>query len=159
ISLPVHRQVRRMAQALTGMRGILNLHPAYNSVLVEYDLRRASPEEFETALRQRLENVREEPLPPPRTVEIPVRYGGEDGPDLEQVARLTGLPPEDVIETHCSAEYLVYFLGFSPGFPYLGGMPAELAVPRLDSPRRHVPAGSVAIGGAQTGVYPVASPG
>ena len=95
----------------------------------------------------------------PRLVEIPVRYGREFGPDLEDVARHTGLTPERVIEMHSEAEYLVYFLGFAPGFSYLGGLPPELATPRLPAPRKRVPAGSVAIGGNQTGVYPIASPG
>ncbi len=94
-----------------------------------------------------------------RTVEIPVVYGGESGPDLEDVARYAGMAPERVVELHASAQYLVYFLGFSPGFPYLGGLPAALAVPRLEAPRTRVPAGSVAIGGGQTGIYPVESPG
>ncbi len=94
-----------------------------------------------------------------RLVEIPVRYGGEFGPDLADVARHTGLTPERVVEMHAAAEYLVYFLGFAPGFAYLGGLPPELATPRLSAPRKRVPAGSVAIGGNQTGVYPIESPG
>jgi KipI family sensor histidine kinase inhibitor len=92
-------------------------------------------------------------------MEIPVSYGGEFGPDLADVARHTGLTPERVVEMHAGAEYLVYFLGFAPGFAYLGGLPPELTTPRLTAPRKHVPAGSVAIGGNQTGVYPIASPG
>jgi inhibitor of KinA len=98
-------------------------------------------------------------LPAPRTMEIPVRYGGADGPDLEEVAALNHLSAEEVIAIHSGAEYLVHFLGFSPGFPYLGGMPESIAAPRLETPRRSVPAGSVAIGGRQTGIYPTASPG
>jgi KipI family sensor histidine kinase inhibitor len=88
-----------------------------------------------------------------------VRYGGEVGPDLEDVARHTGLAPERVIEVFSAAEYFVYFVGFSTCFPYLGGLPPELATPRLAAPRKQVPAGSVAIGGAQAGLYPLASPG
>ena len=104
----------------------------------------------------RLESVA---LPPARTVEVPVRYGSADGPDLDEIARLHDIPAEEVVRIHSGADYLVYFLGFSPGFPYLGGMPAEIATPRLSTPRTHVPAGSVAIGGDHTGIYPVASPG
>jgi KipI family sensor histidine kinase inhibitor len=92
-------------------------------------------------------------------VEIPVAYGGANGPDLDAVAELTGHTPDEVVAMHSGAEYLVYFLGFSPGFPYLGGLPESIAAPRLETPRRRVPAGSVAIGGQQTGVYPIASPG
>ena len=104
-------------------------------------------------------NGREHAAAESRLVEIPVRYGGEFGPDLPDVARHTGLTPERVIEMHAAAEYLVYFLGFAPGFAYLGGLPPELATPRLSAPRKRVPAGSVAIGGNQTGVYPIESPG
>ncbi|WP_409343275.1 5-oxoprolinase subunit PxpB [Paenibacillus sp. MBLB4367] len=95
----------------------------------------------------------------PRTVEIPVRYGAGCGPDLEAVARYNGLTEETVIELHTQAEYTVYMLGFAPGFPYLGGLPERLATPRLETPRLAVPAGSVGIGGGQTGVYTLESPG
>jgi hypothetical protein len=86
------------------------------------------------------------PPPPPRLVEIPVEYGGELGPDLEDVARHTGFSAGRVVELFSSAEYVVYFVGFSTCFPYLGGLPPELATPRLSAPRKHVPVGSVAIG-------------
>jgi KipI family sensor histidine kinase inhibitor len=92
-------------------------------------------------------------------IEIPVRYGGSDGPDLEAIAELHGLRPADVIDRHASASYRVLFLGFAPGFAYLGGLPAALATPRRDSPRERIPAGSVGIAGEQTGVYPIAMPG
>lgn len=98
-------------------------------------------------------------IPKPRIVEIPVFYGGEPGPDLKRVAKYTGFTEEGVIRRHCEHEYLVYFIGFSPGFPYIGGMNITLETPRLDTPRKHVPSGSVAIGGKQTGIYPLASPG
>jgi KipI family sensor histidine kinase inhibitor len=143
-------------------RGILNVHPAYASVLIDFDPRRRGHEEVAELVRRALGshiNGVERDAEQPRTVEVPVRYGGESGPDLEDVARHAGLAPPDVIRLHAGAQYLVYFLGFSPGFPYLGGMPPELATPRLAAPRRTVPAGSVAIGGSQTGVYPAESPG
>jgi KipI family sensor histidine kinase inhibitor len=92
-------------------------------------------------------------------IEIPVRYGGADGPDLDTVAELLGLRPADVIELHASARYRVLFLGFAPGFGYLGGLPAALATPRRDSPRDRIPAGTVAIAGEQTCIYPLAMPG
>jgi KipI family sensor histidine kinase inhibitor len=90
---------------------------------------------------------------------VPVRYGGPDGPDLEEVARRTGHTPAEVVHIHSGAEYTVHMIGFTPGFPYLAGLPEALAVPRLESPRTTVPAGSVAIGGRQTGIYPLESPG
>jgi inhibitor of KinA len=92
-------------------------------------------------------------------VEIPVCYGGEYGPDLEEVAELHGMTVERAIELHVSATYTVYFLGFVPGFAYLGELPKELATPRLPTPRKIVPPGSVGIASNQTGVYPVATPG
>jgi KipI family sensor histidine kinase inhibitor len=94
-----------------------------------------------------------------RMVEIPVVYGGSAGPDLDNVARHTGLSTREVIERHSNAEYVVYFLGFLPGFAYMGGLDASLATPRHTTPRVSIPAGSVGIGGEQTGIYPMASPG
>jgi KipI family sensor histidine kinase inhibitor len=92
-------------------------------------------------------------------VEVPVCYGGDLGPDLEEVARAVALPPEEVVARHAAPVYRVHLLGFTPGFPYLGGMDPRLSCPRLPTPRLRVVAGSVGIAGAQTGVYPVESPG
>lgn len=94
-----------------------------------------------------------------REVVIPVHYGGEFGPDLAEVAQHASMTPAEVITAHCEAIYTVFFLGFQPGFAYLGGLPASLNTPRRAIPRLAVPAGSVGIGGEQTGIYPVASPG
>lgn len=94
-----------------------------------------------------------------RTVEIPVAYGGEHGPDLADVAAHTGFTPAEVVRRHAAGEYVVYLLGFLPGFAFMGGLPPELATPRRAEPRVAVPARSVGIGGAQTGVYPLVSPG
>jgi len=102
------------------------------------------------------ENV---PVPDGRLVTLPVLYGGERGPDLAFVAEQHQLRVDEVIELHSRPEYLVYMIGFAPGFPYLGGLPERLATPRLEKPRRSVPKGSVGIGGEQTGVYSVDSPG
>jgi KipI family sensor histidine kinase inhibitor len=160
VSLDFHREVVRLLRAFeVRPAGILNLHPAYASVLIDFDPRRRSHREVEQLVRASGTEAERAPTSPGRTVEIPVRYGGEFGPDLEDVARHTGLAPAAVVRLHASADYLVYFLGFAPGFPYLGGLPRELATPRLAAPRKSVPAGSVAIGGSQTGVYPTESPG
>lgn len=91
--------------------------------------------------------------------EIPVCYGGELGPDLPEVAAAHGLSEEEVVEIHASADYLVYMLGFAPGFAYLGGLPKRIATPRRRTPRLSIPAGTVGIAGDQTGVYPIATPG
>ena len=138
---------------------IVNIQPAYSSVLVCFDARRTDHASLASRLRAIL--ARGEGLEPApiRTVEIPVCYGGEFGPDLDAVAAAAGLSPEDAVASHAAAEYSVCFLGFMPGFAYLSGLPAPLMVPRLAVPRRVVPAGSVGIAGPQTGVYPVSSPG
>jgi len=127
---------------------IAELVPAARTVLVEAD---PLPD-----LAALLAGVRPGPEPPGPSVEIPVTY---DGPDLAEVARLTGLPVAEVVRRHAAAEYVVAFCGFAPGFGYLTGLPAELRVPRRDSPRTAVPAGSVAVAGEFTGVYPRRSPG
>jgi KipI family sensor histidine kinase inhibitor len=158
ISIGAHHQVSRLTRALEDQRGVLNLHPAFASVLIDFDPRFHIHADIEALARQRLATATGETREP-RLVEIPVCYGGEFGPDLEDVARHTGLTPERVVELHAAADYLVYFVGFATCFPYLGGLPPELATPRLPAPRKNVPAGSVAIGGSQAGIYPLASPG
>jgi KipI family sensor histidine kinase inhibitor len=160
ISVETHRRVFHLTRALEGVRGILNLHPAYASLLVEFDPRLRDHSQIEALVREcAAGEATGSHAEESRLVEIPVRYGGEFGPDLGDVAQHTGLTPERVVEMHAGAEYLVYFLGFAPGFAYLGGLPPELATPRLSAPRKRVPTGSVAIGGNQTGVYPIESPG
>ena len=159
ITVENHLAVARLTRCLQGVRGILNVHPAYTSLLVDFDPRLRSHNDVEALLRARIAAHQDEAPPTPRYVEIPVNYGGEYGPDLADVALHTGLSEQRVVELHSSAEYLVYFVGFSTCFPYLGGLPRELATPRLSAPRKHVPVGSVAIGGAQAGIYPLESPG
>jgi KipI family sensor histidine kinase inhibitor len=159
ISWEAHQSVRGAVRALEGLRGILNLHPAYTSVLVDFDPHLFDHNEATILIEQRLEADTETAPHPPRLVEVPVHFGGEVGPDLGDVARHTGLAAERVIALFTAAEYVVYFVGFSTCFPYLGGLPPELATPRLSAPRKHVPVGSVAIGGPQAGIYPLASPG
>ena len=159
ITVENHLAVARLTRCLQGVRGILNVHPAYTSLLVDFDPRLRSHNDVEALLRARIAAHQDEAPPPPRYVEIPVHYGGEHGPDLADVARHTALSEQRVVELHSSADYLVYFVGFSTCFPYLGGLPRELATPRLSAPRKHVPVGSVAIGGAQAGIYPLESPG
>jgi KipI family sensor histidine kinase inhibitor len=159
ISLEAHLEVRRLTHALEGIRGVLNLHPAFASVLIDFDPRLRTHEDLVALVEERLASAAAREAGPPRTVEIPVHFGGEAGPDLEDVARHTGLSTAAVIERFTGADFTVYFVGFSTCFPYLGGLPPELAMPRLSAPRKHVPEGSVAIGGGQAGVYPLASPG
>jgi KipI family sensor histidine kinase inhibitor len=156
-----HERVRRLFLSLCAqpLEGALNLHPAYASLLVDFDPLHPGAADLADELRRRIATASDSPASPPRLVEIPVCYGGEMGPDLEAVALHCGLAPAEVIERYSAPEYLVAFLGFSPGFPYLSGLDPTLATPRLASPRKLVPAGSVAIGGGQAGIYPSASPG
>jgi inhibitor of KinA len=161
VTRQVNEQVRKLVRLieLEPVAGIRNLHPAYCSLLVKFDALKLRHEEVERILRGYLARLKEVKLPEARLVEIPVCYGGEFGPDLDEVSSLHGMTAAQVIELHASVEYLVYFLGFVPGFAYLGELPKELVRPRLAAPRRRVVAGSVGIAGNQTGVYPFATPG
>jgi KipI family sensor histidine kinase inhibitor len=133
--------------------------PTYRSLLVHYDPLRLSHRDLVDFVRTILRKGEEYPLPEPRMVEIPTLYGVEFGPDLPFVAEYNGLSIDEVIRIHSSTVYPVYMLGFSPGYAYLGGLPEEIATPRLPTPRTLVPTGSVALAGRQTGVYPIATPG
>jgi len=161
ITLQANAKVRKLLRLLQqeAVAGVRNLHPGYCSLLVKFDALRMRHEDVEAILRQYLERLEKIELPDARLVEIPVCYGGEFGPDFTEVAALRGMTAKQVIELHASVEYLVYFLGFVPGFAYLGELPEALVTPRLAAPRRRVPAGSVGIAGNQTGVYPFATPG
>jgi inhibitor of KinA len=154
----VHRLARAVREALGDE--VVEVVPSYRSLLVVFDplrLARAALQARVAKLAPRAEAEGE--ARPARLVTIPVCYGGEHGPDLPGVAAHAGLPEAEVVRLHAASSYLVYMLGFTPGFPYLGGLDPRLATPRLATPRTEVPAGAVAIGGAQTGIYPVASPG
>ena len=161
ISLESHGKVVRLLRLLQSepVAGIRNLHPAYCSLLIKFDGLRFTHEDVEAILRTYLDRLQSVPVPEPREKEIPVCYGGDFGPDLADVCALHGMTPAQVVELHTSVTYTVYFLGFVPGFAYLGELPDALVTPRLTVPRRSVPAGSVGIAGKQTGVYPFATPG
>jgi len=161
ITLLVHQRVRRLLHLLERepIAGIRNLNPAYCSILVSFDALKLHHTELEAILLGYIDRLDAVHLPEGRELQIPTCYGAEFGPDLNDVAALLGMTPAQVIELHASITYLVYFLGFVPGFAYLGELPEALATPRLDSPRLTTPPGSVAIAGNQTGVYPFATPG
>jgi KipI family sensor histidine kinase inhibitor len=151
--------------ALTGaldaaaLPGVLDVVPSYTTVLIAFDPEVADWETLAAGVRRLWADLGEATAAPAREVEIPVAYGGELGPDLADVAAHAGLSPEEVVARHAAAEYVVACMGFAPGFAFLAGLPPALATPRLVKPRTRVPAGSVGIGGAQTGVYPMATPG
>ncbi|NLY43322.1 MAG: 5-oxoprolinase subunit PxpB [Clostridiaceae bacterium] len=161
ISIDIHKKVRGLFIALTKISGdeIIEVIPTYRSLLVHYNPLLISSHELIRKIKKIEESLEDMELPPARVVKIPVLYGGEYGPDLEFVAQYNHLTPDEVISIHCSRDYLVYMLGFTPGFCYLGGMSAEIATPRLAEPRTNIPAGSVGIAGNQTGMYPIDSPG
>lgn len=161
ISPEAHRQVCALLRllALEPVAGVCNLHPAYCSVLVDFNALKLTHAELEAVLRHYVSRLDEVHLPDPKEFEIPTCYGGEYGPDLYEVAGLHGISPDQAIRLHSSVAYTVYFLGFVPGFAYLGELPEMLRTPRLTSPRRTTPAGSVGIADNQTGVYPFATPG
>jgi inhibitor of KinA len=149
--------------------GVVDVVPAYSTVTVFYEPGRLAvngPRPYEQVCRFISERARQldgeakkKPAQAARVVEIPVSYGGEHGPDLLEVAQHGGLEESEVITLHTKADYLVHAIGFAPGFPYLGGLPAKLSTPRRTTPRLNVPAGSVGIGGGQTGIYPLMTPG
>ncbi|HEY8488725.1 MAG TPA: 5-oxoprolinase subunit PxpB [Thermaerobacter sp.] len=140
--------------------GMVSAVPGYTSVLVTWDPDRADPEAVQAELARRLARLPSRPrLPAGRLVVLPVVYGGPFGPDLEAVARHCGLSPEEVVRLHSRATYRVWLVGFLPGYVYLGPLDRRLWTPRRATPRVRVPAGSVGIGGSQTGIYSVESPG
>lgn len=152
--------VHAFAGAVEGLPlpAIREVVPTYRSATVHYDPAAIAYQDLLDLLRPLARDAgacrAEGPV-----VEIPVLYGGAWGPDLQEVADHCGLPPQQVIQLHSAPDYRIYMLGFTPGFPYLGGMDARLATPRRREPRVRIPAGSVGIAGAQTGVYPIQSPG
>ena len=156
-----NENVRKLLQLLTSrpMEGVRNLHPAYQSLLVKFDAQKWQHDELKRKLSAYLDQFEQVRLPEPRQVEIPVCYDEEFGPDLNEVAALHGMTWQQVVEFHTSTTYSVYFLGFVPGFAYLGELSEALVTPRHATPRRRVPAGSVGIAGNQTGVYPCETPG
>ena len=170
IDEPTHRRVQATWGALAAapLPAVSELVPAYTTVTVFYNpwaaVQAGAPEQGITEwlagkLRERLKNPPKTEKQKSRLVEIPVCYGGEFGPDLGRVAAQAKCSPEEVGRRHGKGEYLVHLIGFAPGFPYLGGLPKELHTPRHAKPRMSVPRGSVGIGGEQTGIYPLTTPG
>lgn len=157
----VNTEVMELASRIESMgrREFVETVPAFASLLVYYDPLRMSFAECAEILEKLASRTGTGAGHTGKLVEIPVCYGGIYGEDLEYVARHAGLTTEEVIRIHSGREYRIYMLGFLPGFPYLGGMDERLTTPRLSSPRTKIPAGSVGIGGSQTGIYPVYSPG
>jgi len=141
------------------IEGIVDMIPSFCALLINYDPRIITYAQILERMEKLLSLDVETEEIASTVYEIPVCYGGEYGPDLEFVAENAGLSVAEVIQLHSSTDYLIYMLGFMPGFPYLGGLDERIHTPRLENPRLKIPAGSVGIGGAQTGIYPRESPG
>jgi inhibitor of KinA len=169
IDMETHQRVKQLTAYLdtNPLPGMVEYIPAYTTVAIFYDpvlvweMQKAlSPFEWVCRqIREMVANLGESTASAGRVVEIPVCYGGEMGPDLADVARHHGISEEEVISIHSGGEYLVYMIGFAPGFPYIGGLSEKIATPRRNSPRLRIPAGSVGIAGKQTGIYPMETPG
>jgi inhibitor of KinA len=161
IDLRVNEAVRALTERLRRdpPRGLEVVLPAYRSLAVVYDPLATTPAALEKAVRQRAHHLDGSDIPPPSTVEIPVCYGGDFGPDIGFVAEHNQIDVSEVIAIHTANLYHIYTIGFAPGFCYLGGLDPRLHTPRLETPRTSVPAGAVGIAEAQTGIYPLQSPG
>lgn len=161
ISEGISHRVRAMQAVLEHepLQGIMELVPTYRSLMVHYNPRTLNHGQVSDHLYEAISKMEDLVLPSPKIIEIPTLYGGDAGPDLPFVARHNGLQPEEVIHIHSGRNYLIYMLGFTPGFPYLGGMDPRIATPRLDNPRTKIAGGSVGIAGSQTGIYSIDSPG
>jgi inhibitor of KinA len=161
ISPEVNEKVRRIALAIHGkdIEGIVETVPTYRSLLIIYNPLILSPMDLKERLERIEQGLQYIPFPEPNLTRIPVAYGGSYGPDLDYVAQYHQISSEEVIRLHCSKPYLIYMIGFMPGFPYMGKLPEALVTPRLKTPRLSVPAGSVAIAQNQTGIYSMESPG
>ena len=162
ISVDINKKIRKMMDDIKkeNIDGIVELVPTYCSLLINYDVLKIDystlVEKLKTFLNNNLETAEGEEV---TLVEIPTLYNDEFGPDLSYVAEYNKLSKEEVIKIHTGTDYLVYMLGFMPGFTYLGGMSEKIATPRLESPRLQIYSGSVGIAGKQTGMYPSMSPG
>ncbi|MBE6993141.1 MAG: 5-oxoprolinase subunit PxpB [Ruminococcaceae bacterium] len=157
----VNAEIFAFCQALERLQppGVVEIVPAYCAVTVHFDPMVITMGELRAALDAIPEGTGENGAQDAPLIEIPVCYGGAHGPDMASVMAHTGLSEQEIVARHSGGDYLIYMLGFTPGFPYMGGMDESLSTPRLKTPRTAIPAGSVGIAGSQTGVYPIASPG
>lgn len=161
IDLEINQHVHALAQLIeaSSINGVIESVPAYATLLVHYNPLVLSFAQIKDRLRVKISQIEETTSRKPRQVEVPVRYGGEFGVDLEHVARHLHLSVEDVIRIHSKKNYTVYMMGFTPGYPYMGKLGDALIMSRLETPRTRVAAGTVAIAGSQTGIYSIESPG
>jgi len=161
IGVEVNKKVRELFVALKAdpFEGVVETIPSYRSLLLIFNPLETTFSLLQEKIQHLLNTLDPSQLPEPKTVEIPVVYGGHHGPDLEWVARYHKITPEEVIRRHTAHTYHVYMIGFMPGFPYMGELPEGLVTPRRETPRTVVPKGSVALALGQTGIYSTQSPG
>jgi inhibitor of KinA len=161
IDVTVNQRVHALDASLNAspIEGFIETVPAYGTLLLHYDPLILTYAKLGKWVRAKLDQVEDTKSRKPRQIQVPVRYGGEFGVDLEFVASNCGLSIEDVVRLHSARTYTIYMMGFTPGFPYMGKLDDAIVTPRLQTPRTHVPAGTVAIAGSQTGIYPIDSPG
>lgn len=161
IEFNVNQRVHALAKLIeaSNIDGVVETVPAYAALLVHYDPLLLSFSQIKNFLRYKLSQAEETVSRKPRQIDVPIRYGGEYGVDLESVAHHLHLSVEEVIRIHSGKIYTVYMMGFTPGYPYMGKLESALVMPRLETPRTRIPAGTVAIAGSQTGIYSVESPG
>ena len=155
----LNARVHALSALLQTIPAVTETIPAYCTVLVHYDPLTTTYNQIKNLIEEKISLLDESTHRPSRRLEIPVLYGNASGLDFEPVATTLALSPSELIRLHSEREYTVYMMGFTPGFPYLGILNKKLTLPRMSTPRTRVPAGSVAIAGSQTGIYPVDSPG
>ena len=161
IDIAVNQKIHTLAALINvaPLEGVTETVPAYGTLLVHYDPLAISDAQLGEWLREKVEQLGQAHSKKPRQITVPVQYGGEYGVDLGSVADFHHLSVEQVMKIHTGRSYIVYMMGFTPGFPYMGKLDDGIITPRLETPRTRVPAGTVAIAGFQTGIYPIDSPG
>lgn len=161
INKDINKKIRMLTKVINEKIGddIVDIIPAYHNILINFDCLKTDPRVFYKEIKKIVANPLDEEIYKKEIVEIPVCYEKPFNFDIQDVCRANNLSKEEVIKRHTFPEYLVYMIGFTPGFPYLGGMDNSISTPRKQQPRTSIPAGSVGIAGSQTGIYPVESPG
>ncbi|HEX6922999.1 MAG TPA: 5-oxoprolinase subunit PxpB [Bacillales bacterium] len=161
VSPELNQRIRSFCRTLDREKidGIIEWVPTYETVAIYYSPARIRYKELRERLAVLIQTDDDSSEEAGELISIPTLYGGKAGEDLQKVARENGLSEQEVIDIHSGTDYLIYMMGFLPGFPYLGGMSKNIATSRLETPRERVPAGAVGIAGEQTGIYPLESPG
>lgn len=161
ISIETNQRIRSFVICLENeqIEGIIEWIPTYTAVTIYYDPYKITYDKLKQKMIMLEDKLSDVDIPAAKIIHIPTYYGEEFGPDLQAVAKHNGLDEQEVVAIHSSGTYLVYMIGFTPGFPYLGGMSNKIATPRLAVPRTKIAAGSVGIAGEQTGIYPMETPG